>query len=309
MLRKLTAIGLCAALLSACVPDPHYSANSPGRPASGDLEPGAAVPGPTDQPTEGQPLAPTDVRRMTCATLTGATDDDKAYASSFLLGYRSALVNSHTIEIKRIEAVEEAALADCVSKPTALAGQVFAAALQRIGPGGEAVTVPLRPIYHREVPPEAPRLMPATPEQMPPAPEQTPPMQYRPILPPQPPMTPASPITPPPPPPVQPPMTPSSPIAQPTPPPAQPPMTPSSPIGQPMPPPQTPVPPPSPPSMQTPAPPPMTPTPPPNMQPPAPPPNLQPPTPPAPDQPPPPAPTPPAPALSPPPQDPAPAQK
>jgi len=72
---------------------------------------------------------------MTCATLNSAADDDKAYASTFLLGYRSALTHSHTIEVKRIEAVEEAALADCATKPEAMATKVFAAALAKIAAG------------------------------------------------------------------------------------------------------------------------------------------------------------------------------
>jgi hypothetical protein len=105
MLWRFAVIGCCAALLAACVPVPVNAPPPPAAPA----EPEAAAPepaaAPPAEPTEGQPLEPVDVRKMTCSTLTSATDDDKAYAASFLLGYRSALIYSHTIEIKRIEAV------------------------------------------------------------------------------------------------------------------------------------------------------------------------------------------------------------
>ena len=124
-------------------------------------------------------MAPTDVRSMTCATLTSAQDDDKAYASTFLLGYRSALVHTHTIDIKRIEVVEEAALADCATKPEAKASHVFHAALLRIGPGGEPRTVRHR---RRQSPAQgtAGQGVPEQPAPEPAAPNQSPAMQYAP---------------------------------------------------------------------------------------------------------------------------------
>jgi hypothetical protein len=117
---------------------------------------------------------------MTCATLNSAADDDKAYASTFLLGYRSALTHSHTIEIKRIEAVEEAALADCATKPEALASRVFAAALSKIAASNEPER-PRRP--HRKHPPGQATPAEATPAQAMPeeaSPSQSPSMQYAP---------------------------------------------------------------------------------------------------------------------------------
>jgi len=172
MIRNAVIIGLGATLLAACVPVQPNGPNPPAGPAP------QAETTTNAEPAEGQPLAPVDVRKLTCRTLTGATDDDKAYATSFLLGYRSALVHSRTIEIKRIEAVEEAALADCVGKPDALATKVFAAALAKIGPGGE-VREPPR-VHHREPPSQA---TPGgtTPEQQPPAETHEPPIQYTPV--------------------------------------------------------------------------------------------------------------------------------
>ena len=171
MIRNAVIIGLGATLLTACVPvQQPKGPNPPAAPA-----PQTETTSPAE-PAEGQPLAPVDVRKLTCRTLTGATDDDKAYATSFLMGYRSALIHSRTIEIKRIEAVEEAALADCSTKPDALATKVFAAALAKIGPGGE-IREP--PRVHHGPPSQA---MPGapSPEQPPPAQPHEPPIQYTP---------------------------------------------------------------------------------------------------------------------------------
>jgi hypothetical protein len=174
MIRNAVIIGLGATLLAACVPV---------QPPQGPKPPAAAEPtSPADmtakfEPPEGQPLAPVDVRKLTCKTLSGSSDDDKAYATSFLLGYRSALIHSHTIEIKRIEAVEEAALADCATKPDALATKVFAATLAKIGPGGE-IREPAK-VHHREPPSQATPGTP-TPGQQPPGPTHAP-IEYTPV--------------------------------------------------------------------------------------------------------------------------------
>jgi hypothetical protein len=181
MIRNAVIIGLGATLLAACVPVQQRGPNPPSGP-----EPQAEATTAPAEPAEGKPLAPVDVRKLTCATLNSSSDDDKAYATSFLLGYRSALIHSHTIEIKRIEALEEAALADCTTKPDALATKIFAAALQRIGPGGQLREAP-RP-HHREPRQAMPGQM--APEQQPPAPAHEPPIQYTPAQTPPTPMAP-----------------------------------------------------------------------------------------------------------------------
>jgi hypothetical protein len=173
MIRNAVIIGLGATLLAACqpMPPPH----GPTPPSSPEPQAEATT---NPEPPEGKPLAPVDVRKLTCATLSGSSDDDKAYATSFLMGYRSALIHSRTIEIKRIEAVEQAALADCSGKPDAFASKIFAAALARIGPGGE-----LREPHHehRRGPPTLAAPGAAMPDQQPPTPDQsTPAIQYSP---------------------------------------------------------------------------------------------------------------------------------
>jgi outer membrane biosynthesis protein TonB len=128
MIRKVAVIGLSAALLAACVPPPPQTQTAaPQQPTSAAPE---AVP---PDIAEGQPLARVDVRAMTCAALLAATDDDRAYASTFLVGYRSALLHMRTIEVKKIEAAEDDALAHCRTTPQALASRVFREALRRVG--------------------------------------------------------------------------------------------------------------------------------------------------------------------------------
>ncbi len=174
MISKTVIIGLAAALLAGCAPLPKQAPSPPPPPP-----PESEATPPPAEPIEPR-LASVDVRRMTCATLNSAADDDKAYASTFLLGYRSALTHSHTIEVKRIEAVEEAALADCATKPEAMASKVFAAALAKIAAGNE----PERPRRrHRKHAPGEIAPAEATPAQAMPeeaSPSQSPSMQYAP---------------------------------------------------------------------------------------------------------------------------------
>jgi hypothetical protein len=127
MIRTIAVIGLSAALLSACVPPP---AQGPAGPPPTQTTTPEAVP---PDIAEGQPLARVDVRAMTCAALLAATDDDRAYAATFLVGYRSALLHMRTIEVKKIEAAEDDALTHCRATPQALASRVFREALRRVG--------------------------------------------------------------------------------------------------------------------------------------------------------------------------------
>lgn len=189
MIAKIAAIGSIALLLAACAPMPRQAPPPPSSSTSPSPSPEpeaaaapvaaapaavpAAVPAAEAQDS-GQPLAPVDVRAMTCATLMGATDDDKAYASTFLLGYRSALMRTHTLDVKRIEAVEQTALADCASKPDAFANKVFASALMATEAGAESQ--PARRARYR-IPARA-TIEPTSPDQA--APTQSPPLRWTP---------------------------------------------------------------------------------------------------------------------------------
>jgi len=119
MSPKFAVIGLTGALLAACAPVAPPPASPAPPPAPAAAAPEAAV----------ASTAPIDVRSFTCASLLAASDDDRGYASMFFLGYRAALAHTRTIEIAKIEAIEETALSACAASPTMPAGQAFAQAL------------------------------------------------------------------------------------------------------------------------------------------------------------------------------------
>jgi hypothetical protein len=127
--RNFCAIALSGlAFLAACAPVPQSAPTPP--PAAAEPATEAALP--PDLQQEGKPLPRVDVRLLKCSTLNSATDDDKAYAATFMLGYRAALMGSHIVDTKRIDAVEQTALADCASHPEAIATKIFAVALFKV---------------------------------------------------------------------------------------------------------------------------------------------------------------------------------
>jgi hypothetical protein len=123
MILSVAALGW----LAACVPPPQSTAPTPPPP-----EEEADAGSPPREMMEGKPLPRVDVRLLKCSTLNSATDDDKAYASTFMLGYRAALMGSHIIDTKRIDVVEQTALADCAGHPEANAIRVFAVAVVKV---------------------------------------------------------------------------------------------------------------------------------------------------------------------------------
>jgi hypothetical protein len=165
----MTLSVVALAWLTSCAPAPQ----PPSAPSPPSAESEAEAPTTPDPVDTMKPLPPTDVRAMTCATLLSTGDDDKAYASTFLLGYRSALMHTHIIDIKKIEAVEEAALAQCATTPTAVASKVFAVAFAKIERAEKATektsATPAMQFRRRQVMP-SPALAPAPSQQGQPAP-------------------------------------------------------------------------------------------------------------------------------------------
>jgi len=126
-MRGKTILSVAAlAWLTACAAPPQSAAPPPPPPPEADAGP------PPREIMEGKPLPRVDVRLLKCSTLNSATDDDKAYAATFMLGYRAALMGSHIIDTKRIDAVEQTALADCAGHPEENATRVFAVALVKV---------------------------------------------------------------------------------------------------------------------------------------------------------------------------------
>jgi hypothetical protein len=134
MLPKIAVIGLMLLATAACAPMPRPAPSIPpaagpeANAASADAKSAdAGKPGDLLEP-DMQAMPPTDVRTMKCSVINSAGDDDKAYASTFLLGYRSALMHMHVIDTKRIDSILQAAIAECVGQPETLASKVFAGA-------------------------------------------------------------------------------------------------------------------------------------------------------------------------------------
>jgi hypothetical protein len=119
---KFAVIGLLAALLAACAP-----ASAPPPAAAPAPPPPAAEPAPAPEPAAA--TAPVVIRTLSCAELLGATDDDRAAASMFIIGYRAALAHSRALAIGQIEGIEEAALAICAKNPKMTAINAFGKAL------------------------------------------------------------------------------------------------------------------------------------------------------------------------------------
>jgi hypothetical protein len=78
------------------------------------------------EPVSSTPIA---IRSFTCAELLGATDDDRASASMFFIGYRAALAHTRTLSVSQVEAIEHTALTACAASPKMTASRAFADAL------------------------------------------------------------------------------------------------------------------------------------------------------------------------------------
>jgi hypothetical protein len=117
MISKLAVFALSVVLLAACAPMPA-TAPAPAAPSP----PAAPAPEPAS-------TTPIPIRSFTCAELLGATDDDRASASMFFIGYRAALARTRTLSVNQVEAIEETALATCAATPTMTANKAFAEAL------------------------------------------------------------------------------------------------------------------------------------------------------------------------------------
>jgi hypothetical protein len=119
MIAKMAAIGLSCVLLAACA-EPSAPAPAPAAPPA---PPPAAAPEAT-----GPRLV--NIRALTCGHLLGASDEDRAAGSMFLLGYASATTGRRVIDVNKVEGLEKFALADCVNNPDLPAVAAFSRALQ-----------------------------------------------------------------------------------------------------------------------------------------------------------------------------------
>jgi hypothetical protein len=119
MISKLAVIALPVLLLAACVPPPAPA------PAPAPAPP----PAPSPAPEPAASTAPIPIRTLSCGELLGASDDDRAAASMFFIGYRAALARVHNLSVSEIEAIERKALSMCATHQEMSAARAFGAAV------------------------------------------------------------------------------------------------------------------------------------------------------------------------------------
>ena len=127
MISKLALMALPVALLAACAPMPKPDTTSApvAQPAAAPASPPAPEPAPS--------TAPIPIRSLSCAELLGASDDDRAAAAMFFIGYRAALAHVHGLSIGEIQAIEQKALTICAGQPAMTASRAFATAVATRG--------------------------------------------------------------------------------------------------------------------------------------------------------------------------------
>lgn len=117
MISKLTLIALPALLLAACAqpsPPPAAAPAPPPPPAAAPPPPEAAV-----------STAPIPLRTLSCTELLGASDDDRAAASMFFIGYQASSTGVHNLSIAQIQAIEAKALSICATHQAMPAARAF----------------------------------------------------------------------------------------------------------------------------------------------------------------------------------------
>ena len=123
MISKLTLIALPVLLLAACAPPAPPAAPPPPPPP-----PAAAAP-PPPAPEPAASTAPIPIRTLSCAEMIGASDEDRAAASMFFIGYRAALAHVHNLSIAEIQAIEQKALTICAAHPNMPAARAYGTAV------------------------------------------------------------------------------------------------------------------------------------------------------------------------------------
>ena len=119
MISKLAIIALPVLLLAACAPPPA--------PAPAPVPAAPTPPPPPPEPAVS--TAPIPIRTLSCAEMIGASDDDRAAASMFFIGYRAALAHVRDLSIAEIQAIEQKALTICAAHPKMPAAAAYGKAV------------------------------------------------------------------------------------------------------------------------------------------------------------------------------------
>ena len=116
-------ISLVVPLLAACAPP------SPPPPAVVPAPPPPAAAPPPPPPEAAPSTAPIPIRTLSCAEMIGASDDDRAAASMFFIGYQAAAAGVRNLSIAQIQAIEGKALSICAAHPALPAVRAFRTAI------------------------------------------------------------------------------------------------------------------------------------------------------------------------------------
>jgi hypothetical protein len=114
----IAAVAL-SGLLCGCVPAPPPAQSLP---SAAPVSAAAPVPAPPVSP--GAHII--TIRKVPCADLLSATEDDRAAGSTFLLGYEAARLGIRRIDVADVEGIETAALDNCAAHPDQPAANAFA---------------------------------------------------------------------------------------------------------------------------------------------------------------------------------------
>ncbi|HEU0218196.1 MAG TPA: HdeA/HdeB family chaperone [Stellaceae bacterium] len=121
MISKFALISLSVVLLAACAPVPPPAPPPPAPP------PAAPPPAPAPEPVS---TAPIPIRSLPCSELLGASDDDRAAAAMFFIGYQASRSQVRNLTISQIESIERKALSACAMNPAMPAVRAFALAVR-----------------------------------------------------------------------------------------------------------------------------------------------------------------------------------
>ncbi|HWB51768.1 MAG TPA: HdeA/HdeB family chaperone, partial [Stellaceae bacterium] len=122
MISKLALVALPVTLLVACTPAPAPAPAPPPPPPAA-----APPPAPAAEPAS---TAPIPIRTLSCAEILGASDDDRAAAAMFFIGYQASRAQVRNLSISQIQAIEETALAACSANQSMPAVRAFAQAVR-----------------------------------------------------------------------------------------------------------------------------------------------------------------------------------
>lgn len=132
-MKGRTLIILLSGILVACAQPQSPEATAQPEPASA---PAAAV-APAQAPAQAASAEPmqadhfVNIQRATCDNLLKLSEEDRAAATMFYVGYQSSRVRATTINVSSIPSIQAQALAYCEENPRRTVAQAFAQAYSR----------------------------------------------------------------------------------------------------------------------------------------------------------------------------------